>query len=424
MAITIDRPNYDIQVPRTDMTLIQSSPVEVRQLDTDAFRRALRDLDDDEEGRAWPITHDHNTEVTISGLNYARQVLIREPYTITFEDGQYVVQLTGSNNNILDKTNKNQVSVASNNSAGLISSSDIEYSSFNRVVLVDQVSGVLGTLFPAGTVRAPVQLTSDAKVIANFRGISAIEFIGNGLLTTGDDFTGFLIRGKNAALSTITVDPAAVVTQCEFQDCTLTGTLDGGSIVRNAIIDGINYLNGVAFNCLLTSSPIVLGGGTLSNFLNCYTTDQDTTIDCGGSGQSLSMQSFSGDVILENKTGSDVVHIQLNSGTVQLKSTVTGGTIEVHGDGELIDFATGLDIPTGTWNGVTILNKTSKMEVWNVQTADIQVAGTTGKALTDAGGAGNPWSVPLSGNDSDGTFGGFIQKKLLTFVKFITSKDK
>jgi len=69
---------------------------------------------------AFPDTHKHNTEVTLAGMTLARTVEIINGYTITFEDGQYAVNLTGANNNIADALNVNQVSVRSANTAGLV----------------------------------------------------------------------------------------------------------------------------------------------------------------------------------------------------------------------------------------------------------------------------------------------------------------
>lgn len=60
-------------------------------------------------------------------------------------------------------------------------------------------------------------------------------------------------------------------------------------------------------------------------------------------------------------------------------------------------------------------------EVWDTILADHQIAGSTGKALNDAGGAGNPWSASLASNNTPGTFGYFVQK-LLTFSKWIGLK--
>lgn len=60
--------------------------------------------------------------------------------------------------------------------------------------------------------------------------------------------------------------------------------------------------------------------------------------------------------------------------------------------------------------------------VWDELTADHSTAGTTGKALADAGGAGNPWSSDLSTNNDPNTFGERVQK-LLTTTQFRSEKD-
>jgi len=51
-------------------------------------------------------------------------VLILNGYTITFENGQYAVNIKGANSNIADVLNVNQVSVRSFNAAGLITLTD------------------------------------------------------------------------------------------------------------------------------------------------------------------------------------------------------------------------------------------------------------------------------------------------------------
>ena len=73
-----------------------------------------------EDGMPFPKTHNHNTELTLGGITYARAVEILDPYTITFENGEYGVSLVGANSNIVDRVNVNSVSVRPNNSAGLI----------------------------------------------------------------------------------------------------------------------------------------------------------------------------------------------------------------------------------------------------------------------------------------------------------------
>lgn len=120
MAISINWPTGVIYVPKTDTTLIQSVPTEIRELDLNVFRLALKDLEDSPSGMGFTKTHTHNPEVNVGGVTLARVVEVLDPYTITFEDGQYAVNLVGANSNVGDKANVNQVSIRSANSAGLI----------------------------------------------------------------------------------------------------------------------------------------------------------------------------------------------------------------------------------------------------------------------------------------------------------------
>jgi hypothetical protein len=119
MAISINPLTFVITVPKADLTLIQSNPTEIRELNLNTFRLSLKDWEDS-DGITFLKTHSHNTEATLSGITFARMIEIFDPYSITFEDGQYAVNLIGANSNVADKVNVNQVSVRSSNSAGLI----------------------------------------------------------------------------------------------------------------------------------------------------------------------------------------------------------------------------------------------------------------------------------------------------------------
>lgn len=119
MAVSITWATGVIYVPRLDMPLIQASP-EVRQLDASAFRLELKDLEDDAEGMPFLDTHRHVTEVTLSGILYARFIEVINGYTIEFEAGTYGVSVVGANTNFLDVKVANSVSLLGNNSAGLV----------------------------------------------------------------------------------------------------------------------------------------------------------------------------------------------------------------------------------------------------------------------------------------------------------------
>lgn len=123
--ISINWATSVINVPKADTTLIQSTPTEIRELDINTFRLALKDIEDNEQGINFPTTHSHNTTVSIGGVTLARVVEILAPYTVTFENGSYAVNLVGANSNISDRTNVNNVSVRSANSAGLIQTTEL-----------------------------------------------------------------------------------------------------------------------------------------------------------------------------------------------------------------------------------------------------------------------------------------------------------
>lgn len=117
MAISINHATRVITVPQADLTFVSAG---LYELNVDTFRQWLKDYEDDVDGMTLSDTHRHNTEVTLGGVVLARTVEIINGFTVTFEDGQYAVRLAGANNNIADVMNVNQVSLRSNNSAGLV----------------------------------------------------------------------------------------------------------------------------------------------------------------------------------------------------------------------------------------------------------------------------------------------------------------
>jgi hypothetical protein len=116
--ITIDWGTKVINVPQSFLTPISGV---LYELDVNAFRLALKDLEDSAEGMPYPDTHRHNTELVLSGTTYARSVEIINGYTVAFEDvgSHYTVRCVGANHNIADVLLYNDVNLIIGNSAGL-----------------------------------------------------------------------------------------------------------------------------------------------------------------------------------------------------------------------------------------------------------------------------------------------------------------
>jgi hypothetical protein len=141
-----------IFIPKGETTLVQLTPTEIRSLDLNVFRLILKDLEDSEDGIVWPDTHRHNTTVDVGGVTLARVVEIVNSYTVTFEDGNYAVNLFGANSNVGDVTNVNHVSVRSANSAGLITTGGANPTDVANAVW-DLVAGVESTVTPRQALR-------------------------------------------------------------------------------------------------------------------------------------------------------------------------------------------------------------------------------------------------------------------------------
>jgi len=108
-------------------------------------------------------------------------------------------------------------------------------------------------------------------------------------------------------------------------------------------------------------------------------------------------------------------------------SAILGGIFDISADGSAILSA---DADMGALanmiaeaGGPTPLSPEGLAEaVWNSILSDYQITGSAGKALTDSGGAGNPWAAILEDNKDPGTFGKHVQE-LLKRNFYLGTKD-
>jgi hypothetical protein len=354
MAISIDWGTRVIFVPRADMTLSQTVPTEIRELDINAFRLALKDIEDSALGMSQPTTHNHVAPIAVGGVTLARVVELINDYTVTFEDGQYAVNLNGANSNIGDKVNVNNVSVRSANSAGLVQTSEIEYGSFQNAITIDQTNGTAGQAYPIGTVQYPVNNLADAKFIAQLRGLDSFNIRGNFVFGASDVTNGFTYKGQTPFKTHITLTDTATITNSIFRDATISGFLDGGNSVIDCTIEGLNYVDGKVENCELGVGDIILNGASAS-FINCYSgvagagLGQTPIVDMGGGPTDLVIRNYSGGLELRNSTtGVSHASIDLNSGRVIFDSTISAGIFNARGTGSVTDNSTGTAVVTAS----------------------------------------------------------------------------
>ncbi|MEM1418606.1 MAG: hypothetical protein AAGH15_27175, partial [Myxococcota bacterium] len=73
-----------------------------------------------EAGMSFSTTHVHVAPSVAGSATLARVVTLVNGYFVTFEDGQYAVNIVGGNSNVAEATTVNQVSIRPQNSAGLV----------------------------------------------------------------------------------------------------------------------------------------------------------------------------------------------------------------------------------------------------------------------------------------------------------------
>ena len=121
MTITIDEATQVITIEQSDMTLVTGT---LYEMDTNAYRLAVGALLASERYMWMDPAFNHNGEVAVAGVTYARIIEQTNGYSLTFENLAYSVRLAGSNNNLFDVEsgilNQNLVQVISTNSAGLV----------------------------------------------------------------------------------------------------------------------------------------------------------------------------------------------------------------------------------------------------------------------------------------------------------------
>lgn len=331
-------------------------------LDTNAFRIALRELEDSEDGVVNDPTHNHNTAVTLDGIQYARIIEILSPYTITFEETgtPYKVFLTGSNNNILSKTNLGTVQVAPNNSAGLINLVEVQQGAFEGQVSIDGVLGTDGTLYPIGTLTKPVKTITDAKIIASSRGIDEYFIVGNLTIGSTDDVRDLRFEGQgatmNTAKTTVTLTSGCVTSNSHWKHCKITGYQGGESFYEDCVIDGLDNAHCFYVRCALLDGTVrgytirqtsSVSSGHASYFKECYSDEGTAILDRNGARLNVTFDGFHGRLKIINQnhaTSSGQVWIHLNGGVITVDSTCTKGKITVTGTGTLVNLSSGTEV--------------------------------------------------------------------------------
>ena len=346
MAPTIDWPTGVITVPKSDSTQLQVSPVERRSLDLLQLVSDLKALEASEAGRVFPLVLNFTSTNTLSGTEFAALVSINGAYySITFEDGSYQLVLNGANSNITDVLNLNSVQVIPQNSAGLVSLTEVNNAlkSVNDTVYYNASTGTAGTSSGIGQPDRPSNNLEDVIAIADRDSKRRIN-VGSSL-TVDEALIGYTIvtQGTNNYLTLTGTNTAGL----SAQDLIVTGTMSGVSRLFTCTVGNLTGFDGMMRNCGLVQAPLAQAAAAITiattttqdpRLIDCFESDPSglyPVIDLGaGTSTRLSLQNYRGRLGIQNLDNANKrVEINLSGGQVFLDNSCTAGTLVLEGYG-------------------------------------------------------------------------------------------
>lgn len=283
---------------------------------------------------------------------------------------------------------------------------EIEHNSFNERVTLDVNNGVAGTLYPIGTPTNPVNNIDDAKIIAAYRGFNRIDLKSPITITSGRNIDGLHIISDNWL--EVTIEPGVSTQNTNFERISIYGEFDG---FWNILTDCWTYeatnfcgwLRGGSFiNIALAPYTTESAGQSFFDDVVPMYPDNYSTITCNVN-VAVAISAYNGRLNVKSMTTGCTVGAGFGTGMLMLDNTNTGGLLTICGLCELEDTSSGVTVYNNSLNVDTIATAN-----WDEPTSEHQIIGSTGKALTSAGAAGDPWISNLPGTYIEGQAGYII----------------
>lgn len=236
---------------------------------------------------------------------------------------------------------------------------------YQNEVHLDSILGAVGTAFPIGTKKYPVSNIANAMSIAAANNIGIIHVEENVTVLASDDVSSTIVMGSHATKSEIIVTSGATTEFTQFRDCTLKGTMGGQVVVRDSMMEDVFSFEGIIHQTLLAAGTLQIGGTRPTYILDSFGVSNGTAVEIGfATDVKLEIKNYTGNIKLIDKSGTEPVVIDMNSGNVELDSTVTAGTITVRGNCTLTDNSAGATVIDET------LDATRLTDVWKLNGLD------------------------------------------------------
>ena len=371
MAITINYQTYVINVDKSETTFLGINPqtgLEIRQLNVETFGKQLADIQDNSND-VWATTaFEYTGPKDVGGIQLAPVLLILNPYTVTFEDGQYAINLIGGNTNLQDFANVNQVSIRPSNSVGSTYNDAVNDQSYLKArVFINTVTGLPGIAYPLGTPPRPSNNYNDAYIIASSRNFDSYELHSPLLTITNPQIIeGTHWYGKSCDVSKLMINGQNTL-GCTFETMSVMGTVDGAIVVTDCKVNNLVNFAGALRNCSLSGTITLDSSFTdIISFVGCFSSVPGTgrpILDFNGINADVQVRGYFGGLTLRNITQNINVSFDGNAATLEIENTCTTGIINVGGITNVLDNSIGSTIFTSRNVGSIVAPKVWSEEI-------------------------------------------------------------
>jgi hypothetical protein len=217
---------------------------------------------------------------------------------------------------------------------------DIENINYGDRVYVSD-AGVASTDYPYGTPTYPTSSVANGVTIAAIRNLRKIDL--RGTLTINTNISQYEFFGSALGLTYITAAAGIINPNCTFNNCIITGALNGPAQFENkCMLINVTGLDGAVRNCDL--------GGTIQFDIPTFgyvdlnkisTVLGPITLDCTnlGAGDAIRIHEFDGTMTITNATDPDIsIRIYSSTGAnIIVDVTCTAALIECFGNCNVIN---------------------------------------------------------------------------------------
>lgn len=294
-----------------------------------------------------------------------------------------------------------QVLVTSSSSATLQEIDEIRFSAYGGGVTLATThpNAISGTDYPAGTLAVPSNNWADAIQIHLNLGLNKIYLNSESYTVPSltDLSTDIWIVGSGATVTMLEMPEDVNTTNLRIQDCAIMDSwIDDANLVERCTLQGCSMSGGYYFENAFAGSQVLTGSGQV-NIYQCY-----SAVAGGGPTQTpefnvgdaiVAGRNWTGGVEFLNKTSTAAFSWDMVSGRVQVNDNNVAGEITLRGNGEWDN--------ESTYAGTTVVN--------NQMSNDQSMAAAV-------------WNALVASYVAAGSFGEFVQKKLLTVKKYLGLK--